>query len=128
MKATAAFAVAACIASATPSKAQPAARLPRSAEAIGAAAIAERNQLGLLEYCETAGHITAEAVIRQRKFLAALLPNADHALGATEETSGRNGLIAFEESRISLAADAAAQGITVSYSCFQLATRVLGAP
>jgi hypothetical protein len=124
MKALAAFAVAACLANASPSLAQPS-RLPKSAEILRSTAIAERNQLGLLEYCNHAGHISAEAVTRQRNIVAALPPSPSTA-HATED--GQNGLIAFEESRITLAADAAGQGISVAYSCFQLALRVMGAP
>jgi hypothetical protein len=87
--------------------------------------IAERNQLGLLEYCNHAGHIGTEAVTRQRARVEALPPNPPQS---TAIKDGQNGLIAFEESRITLAQDAAAQGISIAYSCFQLALRVTGAP
>ena len=106
------------------SQAVPRDRLPpRSAESARSLRIAERNVLGLLQYCQQAGLVSAEAIEQQRLNLAALSPTKDDATGVAEEAAGRLGVIAFEEGRTTFAGDAAAQGISVAYSCFQMALR-----
>jgi hypothetical protein len=124
MKALVALTIAASLAAGPRAQAQ--AKLPRSTEAALAYAIAEHNQLGLIEYCVSAGFISKDAALRQRNVLANIAKAPENKLGDDEEAAGRKGIIAFEQSRISLAEDAAAQGISVAYSCFQLALRVLG--
>lgn len=101
------------------------AQVPRSGEAARTIRIVERNHLGLLAYCRERGLVESEAVDRQRRVLGALPVAEDAALGAAEEALGRDGVIAFGESRTTLAADAAAEGISVAYDCFQIALRAM---
>ncbi len=101
------------------------AQVPRSGEAARTIRIAERNHLGLLQYCRERGLVASDAVDRQRGVLGAMPVAEDAELGAVEEALGRDGVIAFGESRTTLAADAAAAGISVAYDCDQMALRVM---
>jgi hypothetical protein len=96
----------------------------RSAETLRSRHIAERNQLGLLQYCHDRGLVLDAAIVRQRRVLLDLPPVPDDTLGATEEAAGREGMIAFGPSRTSFIVDASAQGISLAYNCEQLAARV----
>ena len=93
----------------------------RSEAAVQSRSIAERNHLGLLEYCRGQGMIGDEAVILQRRLVTSLpaVPGQD------VEAAGRQGLIVFETSQATFTQSAAAQGITVRFSCEQTALRVL---
>ena len=96
--------------------------LGRSPEAIAFRNMAERNHLGLLEYCRGQGFIGEEALVLQRRLVAALPP----APGPDTQAAGRQGDIAIEGSLgANLAASARAQGTTLRFACEQEALRVL---
>ena len=83
--------------------------------------IAERNHLGLLEYCHQQGFVGEDAITLQRHVVDSLPPTN----GADVEAEGRKGVIAFEVAQATFAQSAAAQGITIKFSCEQTALRVL---
>ena len=86
-------------------------------ESIRWAGMAQRNQLGLLEYCAAQGHIGPEHAVRQRRAITGADP---------EELvkAGRTGMIAYAEPQATLADSAAASGTTVAYLCALMAYRV----
>src|SRR4029079_4890194 len=84
--------------------------------------IAERAQLGLVEYCQAQGLAGPDAVARQRQTVAALPPAPD--LGDAEEAAGRSGMIAFYGPPATFADDAKAKGITLKVNCEYLVFRL----
>ena len=84
--------------------------------------IAERAQLGLLEYCQAQGLVGLDAVERQRQTVAALPPVP--GLGDAEEAAGRNGIIAFHGPQATFADDAQGKGITLKSNCEYLVLRL----
>ena len=94
-----------------------------SAEVARARHVSERNQLGLLRFCVDQGLVEADIARLRRRALEALGPQAA-SLGEAEEAAGRGGQIAFATSRASFADDAKGQGISLRYSCEQVARRV----
>lgn len=84
--------------------------------------LAEHNQLGLLEYCQSQGTIGADVVAMQRAAMD-LLPQAGMAgLELDEaEAAGRRGIVAFGTSKIPVAQAAMGEGVTVASRCKQMA-------
>lgn len=103
---------------ASPALAQPG----PSSETARARHIAERAQLGLVEYCHAQGFAGPDAVARQRQTVAALPPAP--GLGDAEEAAGRSGMIAFFGPQATFADDAKAKGITLKVNCEYLVLRL----
>ena len=117
--------VVAIVSAAVPVFAQPPIQgvvLHGSNEGMRSLQMAERNQLGLLRYCQERGLVGAAVVATQERLIA-LLPS-DPGLGGTEEAAGRSGMIAFATPQASFVDDAKAKGVSVRYSCEQAALRV----
>jgi hypothetical protein len=84
---------------------------------------AARNQLGILQFCQTQGHTGAEAVEAQTQLLA-MIPAGDEAAGASAEQAGAEGTVSVGETQITLAEAAEAQGTTVEATCQQIEAAV----
>ena len=85
------------------------------------AVAAARNQLGVLEYCETSGHIDGTAVATQNKFLGMMPTPTDTAKIDAAYEKGKAGTVSAMGIEQSLAASATAQGSTEAALCEQLA-------
>ena len=109
-------AVGTVLASATVSAQQPTGTGPRTPEALRSLHLAGRNVLGILQYCQAQGLSGAEAAERQRDLLRrappAEVPGLDDA-----EAAGRQGIVAFLDSRVPVAVVAQAEGVTVATRC-----------
>ena len=93
----------------------------RSDAAMQSRSVAERNHLGLLEFCRREGLIDERAVTLQRQMVA----NLPAVPGNDVEAEGRQGLIVFDGRQTTFAQSAQAQGVTLRFSCEQTALRVL---
>lgn len=78
-----------------------------------------RNQLGVLEYCQSEGHIDGKAVEIQTKLLT-LIPEGDKAKGDAAEEKGKKGTVSAMGVEQSLAEAAKAQNAEVSALCKQM--------
>ncbi len=88
--------------------------------------LAGRNVLGILQYCQAHGHIGPEAAAAQRALLRKT-PPAD-MLGLDEaEEAGRQGIVAFLDSRVPVEDATRAEGILVGTRCRGMALS-LGVP
>lgn len=85
-------------------------------EGPGWAVMSQQNQLGLLEYCQALGHVSAGVVQRQRRVLA--------TSGSAQERAGQAGVIAYLTPQATLAEAAAASGTTVAYRCVLMSYQV----
>ena len=106
---------------AAPAAAQPVQTLPATSPKD--VLFAQGNLLGLLEYCQTQGFIGMAPIERQREVMrqyvqanaiAGQLPGIHEAAG---REAGKQGIVAFWESRVPIAVAAGAQGITVEWRC-----------
>lgn len=94
-----------------------------SAEDVAANYEAARNQLGILQYCQTQGHTGPEAVETQGR-LVGMLPAGDEAAGQTAETKGAEGTVAIAGQEMTLAEAAEGQGSTEEATCQQIEAAV----
>lgn len=116
------LAVAACVLGASwAATAQPGLADRRTEEIVRSLRLAERNQLGILQYCRASGAVSEEVVALQR---AALLPGAGFAGLDEAEAEGRQRIVAFADSKVSIAAAASGEGMTVASRCKQIAMTV----
>ena len=78
------------------------------------------NQIGLLQFCQAQGAVEGEVVALQRSQLRqpppAKIDEADEM-----EKAGRQGIIAFGGSRVTMTDAAMGQGVTLRFRCEQLA-------
>lgn len=82
-----------------------------------------RNQLGVLEYCQTEGHIDGKAVEIQTKLLT-LLPEGDKAKGDAAQEKGKTGTVSSMGMEQTLEAAATAQNSSVEALCKQMDTMI----
>ena len=94
----------------------PAGAQPRTPEALQSLHLAGRNLLGILQYCQAQGLTGAEAVQRQRDLLRLAPPAEVPGLDEAEE-AGRQGTVAFGDSRVPIAVAAQAEGVLVGTRC-----------
>ena len=85
---------------------------------------AARNQLGVLEYCQTEGHIDSAAVDIQTELLALMPAATDEAAAQTAYEKGQQGTVSAMGVEQSLADAAAEQGTDEAALCTQLASLV----
>ncbi|MGV1760190.1 hypothetical protein A6U86_24405 [Rhizobium sp. AC27/96] len=86
-----------------------------------------RNQLGILKYCQTSGHIDGAAVDVQQKMLTLIPPPSDKAKGDAAEEEGQKGTISAMGITQNLAASAKAQNVTEKQFCETIANAVVQA-
>lgn len=100
----------------------PAAPSPQQqAEMLRMMHLAGRNQLGVLQYCQSQGSVAADVVALQRRLLGMLPPAQVEGLDAAEAT-GKGGVVEVAGTRVSLADAAKAQNTTPDAMCKQMAT------
>ncbi|WBU64022.1 pore-forming ESAT-6 family protein [Paracoccus aerodenitrificans] len=85
---------------------------------------AARNQLGVLEYCQTEGHIDGAAVDTQAKLLTLMPKATDEASAQMAYEKGQQGTVSAMGVEQSLADAAARQGTDEAALCTQLASLV----
>lgn len=100
--------------------AAPAAAAPNMDDAAAAA----KNQLGVLEYCQTAGHIDGKSVEIQTKMIALIPPATDAAKVDAAYEKGKAGSVSAMGTEQSLADAATAQSTDEAALCKQLAAMV----
>ncbi len=83
-----------------------------------------RNQLGVLKYCQNAGHIDAAAVETQTKMIALILVPSDKTKGDAAEQEGENGKISAMGVNQDLATVTKAQNISEKQFCEAIANAV----
>ena len=83
-----------------------------------------RNQLGVLKYCQNAGHIDGAAVETQAKMLALIPAPSDTAKGDAAEQEGEKGKISAMGVNQDLAAITKAQNVTEKQFCETIANAV----
>lgn len=88
------------------------------------AVAAAKNQLGVLEYCQGAGHIDATAVEQQTKMMEMLPAAVDQATVDAAYEKGKEGTVSAMGVEQTLADAAAAQGADEAALCGQLAQMV----
>ena len=88
------------------------------------AVAAAKNQLGILEYCQTAGHIDGTAVEVQTKMLAILPAPTDAAKVDAAYAKGQAGTVSAMGVETSIAEGATAQGTDEASLCQQMAQMV----
>lgn len=89
--------------------------------------IAAKNQLGVLEYCQSEGHINGDATVVQNKIIAMLPPATDSAAVDKAYESGKAGNISAMGVEQSLADAGKAQGVEVAALCKQIGDAVAAA-
>jgi len=102
---------------AAPARAQPVQPFPAASPTD--VLFAEGNLLGLLEYCHAQGFVTVAAIDKQRETIQHVR-GAERLSGMHEAAgreAGKQGIVAFWESRVPIAIAAQAQGITVASRC-----------
>lgn len=90
---------------------------------MGMAYESARNQLGVLEFCQTEGHIDGKAVEIQTKLLT-LLPEGDKAKGDAAQEKGKTGTVSSMGMEQTLEAAATAQNSSVEALCKQMDTMI----
>ncbi|MFV0296674.1 MAG: pore-forming ESAT-6 family protein [Hyphomicrobiaceae bacterium] len=85
---------------------------------------AARNQLGVLEYCQTEGHIDGAAVEIQGKMIGMLPAATDEDAAVAAYEKGKEGTVSAMGVEQSLADAATAQGVDEAALCGQLAQLV----
>ena len=102
----------------------PAARtIARSEETIRSLHLAERNQLGILQYCQAMGVISAEIVALQRDAVKQL-PAATVAGVDEAEAAGKRGIVAFGTSQSTFEEAAKGEGMPAALRCKHMAMTV----
>ncbi|PZO67157.1 MAG: hypothetical protein DI498_04715 [Paracoccus denitrificans] len=81
---------------------------------------AARNQLGVLEYCQTEGHIDAKAIDAQTKMLGMLPAAGDAAKVEAAYEKGKTGVVSVMGIEKSLPDAAKEQGTDVEALCKQM--------
>ncbi|WP_283177431.1 pore-forming ESAT-6 family protein [Gemmobacter sp. 24YEA27] len=99
---------------------------PLMAQTMDDAVAAARNQLGLLEYCQTEGHTDGAAVEAQTKMMALLPAATDATKGDEAYAKGKEGKLSVGGVEQDLAA-AEAQGSSIADMCKQMADAVVAA-
>lgn len=89
----------------------------------GVAYESARNQLGVLEFCQTQGHIDGKAVEIQTKLLT-LIPEGDTAKGDAAQEKGKTGTVSAMGVESTLADAAKAQNSSVEALCKQMDTMI----
>ena len=97
--------------------------LPHSEETLKSLHLAERNQLGILQYCQAMGAIPAEIVALQREAVK-LLPPATVAGADEAEAVGKRGMVAFGTSQSTFEEAAKGEGIPPASRCKHMAMTV----
>lgn len=82
---------------------------------------AARNQLGVLEYCQSNGHIDGTAVATQSKILGMMPPPTDAAKIEAAYEKGKAGTVSALGVEQTLAATATAQSTDEAALCTQMA-------
>lgn len=85
---------------------------------------AAHNQLGILEYCQSEGHIEGAAVEAQNKVLKMLPAATDTAKVEADYEKGKTGTVSAMGQEVSLADAATKQGSDEATMCQQVATAV----
>ena len=93
---------------------------PTADDAVAAA----QNQLGILEYCQTAGHIDDKAVEVQKKMLTLLPAATDTAKVDAAYAKGKEGVVSAMGVEQSVADGATAQGTDEAALCKQMGAMV----
>lgn len=88
---------------------------------------AARNQLGVLEYCQSEGHIDGAAVETQTELLAMMPAATDEDAAQAAYAKGQEGTVSAMGVEQSLADAAAQQGADEAALCDQLASLVVQA-
>ncbi|WP_235822588.1 pore-forming ESAT-6 family protein [Pseudogemmobacter blasticus] len=88
------------------------------------AVAAAKNQLGVLEYCQTAGHIEAKPVEIQTKMLGMLPPATDAEKVEAAYAKGKEGVVSAMGTEMPLADAAKAQGVEEAALCAQMGTMI----
>jgi len=83
---------------------------------------AARNQLGILEYCQTNGHIDDAAIATQTRILEMMPPVTDEAMVEAAYEKGTAGTVSAMGMEQTLAAAATAQNSDEATLCMQMAT------
>ncbi|NLS01348.1 pore-forming ESAT-6 family protein [Rhizobium sp. P38BS-XIX] len=83
-----------------------------------------RNQLGILKYCQNAGHIDGSAVEVQQKLSALIPAPTDTSKGDAAEKEGESGKISAMGVNQDLAASAKAQNVSEKQFCEVIANAV----
>lgn len=92
-----------------------------------AAVSAARNQLGVLEYCQTEGHIDGAAIEIQTTMIGMLPAATDEAVAEAAYEKGKEGTVSAMGVEQTLADAATAQGSDEAGLCTQLAALVVQA-
>lgn len=82
---------------------------------------AAQNQLGVLEYCQSEGHIDGTAVDTQKRILEMMPAATDQARVDAAYEQGKEGVVSALGVEQSLAEAATAQGTDVAAFCTQMA-------
>ncbi|MCX2697558.1 MULTISPECIES: hypothetical protein [Ochrobactrum] len=80
-----------------------------------------RNQLGLIKYCATEGHISNDVVTAYEKMITMLPAPADAAQGDQYESAGEQGYSFDGENRTSMQDIADGTGTSIADHCAQFA-------
>ncbi|WP_018001251.1 pore-forming ESAT-6 family protein [Paracoccus sp. N5] len=88
------------------------------------AVAAAKNQLGVLEYCQTEGHIDGTAIETQTKIMAMFPAAQDEAAVEASYEKGKTGTVSAMGVEQSLADAAKAQGADEAALCKQIAQAV----
>ncbi|MFS8045964.1 pore-forming ESAT-6 family protein [Rhizobium sp. BR 314] len=83
-----------------------------------------RNQLGILKYCQTNGHIDGSAIAIQTKMVALIPAPSDTAKGDAAEAEGAKGKISAMGISQDLPTSAKAQNVTEKQFCETIANAV----
>jgi len=83
---------------------------------------AARNQLGVLEYCQTSGHIDETAAATQTRILEMMPPVTDEAKVEAAYEKGKAGTVSALGMEQTLEAAATAQNSDEATLCVQMAT------
>lgn len=99
---------------------------PLMAQAMDDAVAAARNQLGLLEYCQSEGHIDGAAVEAQTKMMALLPAASDEAKVEEAYNKGKEGKLSISGVEQDLTT-LDAQGSSLADMCKQMSDGVVAA-
>lgn len=83
-----------------------------------------QNQLGILEYCKSAGFADASAVDTQKKLMGMMPKPTDTSGGPAAYNSGKSGTVVAGGQTVKLSESAKAQGTTEQAFCTQIASAV----
>ena len=81
--------------------------------------LAARNQLGIIEYCQSQGSVGADVVALQKRMLGMLPPAQVDGLDAAED-AGKKGMVQFAGNSVDIKDAAKAQNTTPDAMCKQI--------